>query len=84
MKLHKGLGAPNVVFLVLENDPSNKISCSTNSVYDYAFDVSTDDGKAFLGMALTAYTTGKQVSLGGRGSCSLYSSTEDINSLRLQ
>ena len=84
LKLHKGLGLPNVVFMILASDPSNKISCSSHADYDYTFDVSTDDGKALMSMALIAYTAGRTVGLGGEGVCSSYSGTEDLRYLRLQ
>ena len=42
------------------------------------------NGKALMSMALTAYTAGKTVTLGGEGVCNHYTGTEDLRYLRLK
>ena len=38
-----------------------------------------DTGKAILSLALTAFSTQKTVDIGGKGTCDIWSETEDMN-----
>lgn len=43
--------------------------CDDSTNYDFAFDSSTDAGKGYLGMILTAYTAQKEVKLQSEETC---------------
>lgn len=73
----------NRVFIVLEDKPSEPISCNTNSNYTYVFDGGTDLGKMYLSLALTAHSTQKEVVVDGDNTCSLYSNVETLRYIRL-
>jgi hypothetical protein len=74
----------NVAILKISPKPTNSPSCATNPNFSYAFDISTEVGKATLSMVLTAYAANKKIYLDGDGSCSLYSRIESLRQIRLK
>jgi hypothetical protein len=75
------------VFLSVDSDPTDRPNCfggTFESNYSYVFNGSTDSGKSTLSVALMAYSIGKEVNIGGLGTCDLHSDVEDLGHLRLQ
>ncbi len=54
-------------------------SCIQNHPTHLSFDTNTDGGKAILGLALTAHSTGKRLFAGGTGTCEGYGIIEKWN-----
>ncbi|MCC2525322.1 hypothetical protein [Vibrio coralliilyticus] len=52
-------------------------TCGPDS-WDFVIRTDTESGKATLSQALTAYTTGKEVVIGGTGKCDLMSTVESL------
>ena len=77
-RIHAGPSVGTKVYLTLETDQNNKSSCSTNTSYNYVFDTAANGGESVLSMALTAYTSGKEVNIGGYQTCNLSGNTEDL------
>jgi len=73
-----GPGYGKNVILTISAKPTALPSCQTNTSYNYVFDGSTDEGKMTLSVVLTAYASQKDVWLGGKNTCSLYSGIEDL------
>ncbi len=82
-KVHTG-PTGNLAFIVLDQDQNGRPECANYPQYNYVFDISTDGGKATLSLALTAYTTGAEVYVGGSQSCNLWTGAEDLKWIRLQ
>ena len=75
----------NMAFIRLKTKPTlPEGHCSTNSNYNYVFDISTQVGKATLSMVLSAYAAQKPVYANGYDVCTIYSNVENLRQLRLQ
>lgn len=73
----------NTVFLSL-NSPPNTSGCHTNQNYHYAFDGTTEQGKMYLSIALTAYTAQKSVFIAGYDNqCNNFKDVEDLYHLQV-
>jgi len=68
----------NKVFLVISNKADITPDCQSNIRYNYVFDGTTEQGKITLSLVLAAYATQKNVWLGGKNTCLLHSSVEDL------
>lgn len=55
---------------------STRPSCAT--IDRWAFDSSTAGGQSLLATLLTAYATGRQISVLGTGTCSIWGDTETV------
>jgi len=71
--------ASNNVFVQLSGTPAGQPACQTNSSWTFVFDSSTTIGKNVLAMLLTAKTAGTTISYVGTGTCTLYSSVENLS-----
>lgn len=80
-KIVKILAGPdygNLVFLAIDPEPADIPTCQTNDKWSYVFDGSTEAGKVYLSIALSAYAANKNVWFRGDNSCDLYSNVEDL------
>jgi hypothetical protein len=59
------------VFVDVGTPAPGRPGCSTNSQWEYALDLNTDSGKATYALLLTAYISGKPVTIQGSGGCAL-------------
>jgi hypothetical protein len=62
------------VFLALDQVVSNRPSCSGNSYWHFALDISTGSGKATYALLLAAYAAGESLNVAGSNACSLSTS----------
>ncbi|NPU94663.1 MAG: hypothetical protein HPY82_22350 [Gammaproteobacteria bacterium] len=54
-------------------------ACSANSSYwTYAFDISSDAGKALYSLLLSAHTANRNVAIYGLGTCTVHGSIQDV------
>ncbi|MEX2964506.1 hypothetical protein [Microbulbifer sp. TYP-18] len=63
----KGDGT-GVIFFETENN-TNKAACSANGGKEWAFRVDTDQGKAMYSLLLAAASTGRNITVNGKGDC---------------
>ena len=80
-KIVKVLAGPNYgnkVFLAIDPKPTNAPACQTNDKWNYVFDGSTEAGRIYLSIALSAYAANKDVWLKGDDSCTIYTNVEDL------
>ncbi len=85
--IHISLNNPKVARISISGAPASvKPECSTNVSWDYAFDFSTDTGKAFYSMLLSAHATGASFKISGKGVCDVVSAEtiEALNWIWLQ
>ncbi len=77
-----GFSGGKALILVKANGAveGSKPTCSTNTNYNFAFNGSTDEGKAMYSAILAAQSAGKEIYLNGSGSCStdLYETLETL------
>jgi len=78
VKILAGPNYGNLVFLYIDPKPATVPACQTNDKWSYVFDGSTDAGKIYLSIALSAYAANKDVWLDGDDSCILYQNVEDL------
>lgn len=64
--------------VVMVDSTYNKTSCNTDS-WTFAFDSSTETGKNTLAMVMAAKASGQEVVIGGTGTCTVKSTSEDLN-----
>ncbi|WP_428241051.1 hypothetical protein [Gynuella sp.] len=67
------------VFIKLETAPS-RASCSTNGAWDYTLSLKDETYNSMYAMLLAAFMAGKQVNIGGTGTCNEFSQIESISS----
>lgn len=72
----------NMCSVYFSDNANNSPSC-VGSKYKLRMQLNpaTDIGKAMLSLALTANTANKTVTVGGTGACSIWSDTEDLNTI---
>jgi len=68
-----------VVIAYVEGPRSNAPSCAAVESMRFAVNATTPAGKAQLSGLLTAYSTGKAVSIWGTGACTAWNDTESID-----
>ena len=61
----------------LNGQPSNPLACATQE-WKYTFDATTIEGRNILSLLLAAQLSKQEVVIGGKGTCSLSSSSEDL------
>ena len=59
------------------SDQTSPPTCHTNTLYDYVFDISTEQGKAIYSSLLAAYHSDTEIAVKGAGTCTF--STEDLD-----
>ena len=74
-----GLGAFLMGFAA--NSTSSASCVVAGGLKWFAIDPTTAQGRAAISLALTAYSTGKTVSVVGAGTCNAYSGIEDVSYL---
>lgn len=72
------------VLISVEPKPTGLPECATNAWYDYAFDTTTEEGKAVLSLVLTAYTANKNIWIGGLNQCQQFNGVEDLKHILLK
>ncbi len=82
IKLELGPNYGDNVLVDVEGSQNNPAACSTNSIYDFAFDGSTEYGKKLFSVLLAAQLAGTKIEISGYGSCQHYSNIEDLRWLR--
>ncbi len=74
-----------IAFLRVAPSASNaghvKAACSTNGLWQVAFDASTPAGQAMLSLALSAHLSKKPVRVVGSGTCSANAGVEGVSYL---
>lgn len=65
------------VFITLDGSISTKPTCNTSEAH-FVLDASTSAGKNHLSVILSAFMTGKYVTISGTGACTHYQNTEDF------
>lgn len=72
-------GSQTTVYFSLDPVPVGRVSCNSNSGYQYAIDTSTDSGKSLYTALLTAVSSGRQLRVVGTGQCTVHSEMEDVS-----
>jgi hypothetical protein len=73
---------PTIIFFSTSGVRSGAPACATASSR-FVFDNNTVRGQELLALLLTAYSTGRTVSVGGTGDCSTYSDTEGVYNITM-
>ena len=74
-----GMGwGENSVYFGLYPKPTMKAEYSDHEEYDFVIDISTERGKAFYSMLLTARSTGSLITVKGTGVCPVGIRAEEI------
>ena len=75
----------NVVFLKINPKPPTLPGCQTNTIFNYAFNPTTEVGTVTMSMVLTAYAAGSNVYLNGYDVCTTNSAgVEDLRQFQVQ
>ena len=75
--------SPNAYFIYVNVAPSGVPACATNTtaLQRFAFDLTTDAGKAMIAIVLTAYVNKSPLDIVGTDSCTVWSDTETVSYL---
>jgi MFS superfamily sulfate permease-like transporter len=73
----------NAVFIQVAARPTGIPTCSTDTAYSYAIDLSGAAGNQMYALLLSAMLAGKLVDFTGLGTCTTYSTVEDLRSVRI-
>jgi hypothetical protein len=73
----------NAVFIQVAGGPTGVPTCSTDTAYNYAIDLSGTAGNQMYALLLSAMLAGKLVDFTGLGTCTTYSTVEDLRSVRI-
>ncbi len=77
-KVLLGPGYGNNVYITAGHERDNKPTCSSLSGHHFIFDGTTEAGKMTLSAVLLAYASQKDVSLRGKGVCTIAGNIEDL------
>ncbi|MBQ4835176.1 MULTISPECIES: hypothetical protein [Pseudoalteromonas] len=72
------------LFIKVEGSLIKKSSCHTNTNFDYVLDTSTASGERYMSMILTAYASGRSVTITGYDGCSIYTGVTNFRSISLK
>jgi hypothetical protein len=73
-------GENGAFFVYVSTAPGGTIpNCATSGSYRYAINPGTASGAAQIAVALTAYTTKATIFIAGKGTCTTWPDTEDVN-----
>jgi hypothetical protein len=72
------------VFIQLDGAKNGTSDCQTHPHYDFAFDPTTDEGKVYLSLILTAHSTQKEVTITGYDTCLTRGGIQDLRSIQLK
>lgn len=70
------VNSSGIVFFYMTGTRTTLPSCQTASATRWSFDSSTSGGQAMLAALLSAYGLGKQITVNGTGTCSVWADTE--------
>ncbi len=84
VKINRMAIVGNIVYLKVTPTPTDKISCATNTSYDYTFPLGTDGANGWLSMAMAAYMADTPVTVRSLNSCNNIADTQDVNFLVLE
>ncbi|TDF34643.1 hypothetical protein EYS14_23075 [Alteromonadaceae bacterium M269] len=71
------------VLIQVDGTETNPATCQTHPNYDLVFDPTTEEGKAYLSIILTAQTTQRAVVLTGYDTCNAINGIQDLRSIQL-
>jgi len=74
---------PDLVFIDLELERTDFLSCHTNRNWDFILDISDDFGKAIYSALLSMRLSGQHGKFTGTGSCSRYSYSETLKRITM-
>ncbi|MGP9800279.1 hypothetical protein [Rheinheimera sp. NSM] len=66
------------VYITISPKAAGVPTCQASSRYDYGFDASTESGKITLSVILASYAAQKNVWIGGKDTCTVNSTIEDL------
>lgn len=73
-----------VLFIELQHDQVQKISCDDIQSWQYALDVSDEMGKKMYSLILSAYAAKTTIKAIGNDQCSLHDRVETLNRIELK
>lgn len=77
-------GGANMCSIYFGAAISNAPNCHTIGRNRMQVSTEDDTGKALLSLALVAYTSEKIVDIGGKGDCTVWADTEDLNHITIK
>ena len=74
----------NLHYFFLEGTPTNRPDCALSQNYWMIKDENSVAGKTQISMLLTAYASGKAITVVGTGECTRWSDGEDVSYIKLE
>ncbi|WP_444933510.1 hypothetical protein [Microbulbifer sp. JTAC008] len=71
------------VFIETEDAPTGEVACSTNTSFSFAFIGTTEEGKMYLSILLSALAAGRDVVIKSTDDCSVHSNVADLRNLSI-
>lgn len=78
LNLHAGPVYGAKVFIEMQTDVTNKASCSSDTVWDFALNMDAPGAKETYAIILLAYSTNRDIRITGSGNCSTWPDIEEL------
>ncbi|AWF81794.1 hypothetical protein BTJ40_13695 [Microbulbifer sp. A4B17] len=82
-QIHTGPQYQGRIFIETEDTPTGEVTCSTNASFSFAFEGTTEEGKMYLSILLSALAAKRDVVIKSSDDCSIYSNVADLRNLSI-